>query len=84
MNIEIITGIAASVLTGISALPQLFKIIKEKSVENISLAMFIVLLAGLALWTCYGFMKKDWILFGSSLFSFLVNTSIVILKIKLR
>ena len=84
MNLEIATGIAASILTGVSSLPQLVKLIKEKKAKDISVVMFIVLLAGLALWTYYGFLKKDLILFGPSVFSFLVNTSVIILTLKFK
>jgi MtN3 and saliva related transmembrane protein len=84
MSLETITGITASVLTGISSLPQLFKLIKERKAENISLFMFVVLLTGLALWTYYGFLKNDWILFASSLFSFFVNATVIALTIKFK
>jgi len=81
---DVIIGIAASVLTGISSLPQLFKLLKEKKAVDTSLIMFIVLLTGSGLWAYYGFLKKDWILFSSSLFSFLINASVIILSMRFK
>ncbi|MEP6597215.1 MAG: SemiSWEET family transporter [Ginsengibacter sp.] len=54
MNSIQIVGFIAGIFTGISLLPQLFKIIKEKETEDISMWMLLILLAGLALWTIYG------------------------------
>jgi MtN3 and saliva related transmembrane protein len=45
-----IVGIAASIGTAVSLIPQLIKIIKEKRAEAISFGMMIILFAGLGLW----------------------------------
>jgi MtN3 and saliva related transmembrane protein len=77
-------GIAAGVLTAISMLPQLIKIIKEKKAENISLLMLIVLVSGLCLWAVYGFMKNDLPIIVTNCFSILVNILMVIFRIKYK
>lgn len=51
--IEII-GMIAGVCTTISFLPQVIKVIKTKSTEDISLWMFILMNTGIALWLTYG------------------------------
>ena len=66
-------GIAAGVLTSVSMLPQLIKIIKEKKAGDVSVVMLLVLIGGLALWTVYGFMKEDWPIIITNSFSFLLN-----------
>ena len=66
-------GIAAGVLTAISLIPQLFKIIREKKAEDISLVMLGVLLAGVGLWIYYGILKEDYPIIFTNSFSFLVN-----------
>ena len=73
MNSTTLLGLLASILTSVSMLPQLIKIIKEKKSGNVSLAMPIVLLLGLGCWVWYGFLKKDWIIVGANLFSLLLN-----------
>jgi MtN3 and saliva related transmembrane protein len=81
MQIPLLIGIAASVLTGISMLPQLIKVIKDKKADDISYVMLIVLLAGLGLWSAYGVLKKDWIIVISNSFSFMVNLALLFLSI---
>ncbi|MBL7696641.1 MAG: SemiSWEET transporter [Chitinophagaceae bacterium] len=77
-------GIAAGVCTGVSMLPQLIKLIQEKNSENISLAMLIVLLVGLACWIWYGLLKNDPPIIFTNGFSFLVNSLNVIFALKYK
>lgn len=75
-------GIAAGVLTAASMLPQLIKVIREKHVEDLSVAMLLILIAGLCLWVVYGFMRKDSPLIYTNLFSVAVNGALVFFRIK--
>lgn len=77
-------GITAGVLTGVSMLPQLIKIIREKEADSVSLLMLIVLLAGLAGWVWYGILKNDYPIIITNSFSFLTNLSIIILTLVYR
>ena len=52
-------GFLAGIFTTISFLPQVINIYKTKSVSDISLAMFIVLLIGVCLWVVYGLYMKS-------------------------
>lgn len=79
-----IIGIGAGVLTGISMLPQLVKIIREKDAESVSLPMLLILCSGLAVWVWYGVLKSDWPIIVTNGFSFLVNATIVNLKLYYR
>ena len=79
-----IVGLAASICTGTSMLPQLFKLIKSKKADDISHAMLAILMAGLALWVVYGFMKDDYIIIVSNGFSSLIAAAIFILSLKYR
>jgi MtN3 and saliva related transmembrane protein len=79
MDLTTITGIAASVFAAVSPLPQVVKLVREKTSEGISFWMFSTLLAGLALWIAYGVLRKDWILIASNGFSFVMNTLIMVL-----
>lgn len=53
MTIELI-GLIASIMTTVSSLPQILKIIKTKSVDDISMTAIMILVIGLGLWTTYG------------------------------
>jgi len=75
-------GIVAGILTSVSMLPQLIKILKEKDAQNVSIVMIIVLICGLSVWIVYGVMREDWPLIVTNSFSVLVNTLILIFRIK--
>lgn len=75
-------GIAAGVLTSVSMLPQLIKMIKEKKAHDVSIVMLLVLIAGLAMWATYGFMREDWPIIITNCFSFLLNIVVLGLRIK--
>lgn len=77
-------GIFAGILTGISLLPQLLKIIREKEAEDLSLGMLVILMAGLAGWIWYGILKEDYPIIITNGFSLLVNTAIIILSARYR
>jgi MtN3 and saliva related transmembrane protein len=77
-------GIIAGILTGVSLLPQLLKIIKEKKANSISFGMLAVLLAGLCVWILYGVLKKDYPIIVTNSFSLLTNIVILILTTKYK
>ena len=77
-------GIGAGVLTAVSMLPQLFKMLKEKKADDISFGMLIVLLAGIAGWIWYGIVKADYPIIATNSFSFLVNSVVLALSIKYK
>ena len=78
------TGLIASVLTTLAAVPQLIKIIKEKKAENISLLWIFILFLGLCGWIYYGILKKDMIIFISNLLAALINAGIAVSAIKYK
>jgi MtN3 and saliva related transmembrane protein len=84
MDTTQLIGIGASIGTGISLLPQLIKVIREKKAESVSLPMLGVLFAGLVLWVVYGIMKEDWIIIISNAVSMILNTCTAILSIKYK
>ena len=77
-------GIGAGILTGVSMLPQLVKIIKEKKAENISYFMLFILMTGLAGWVWYGARKSDLPIIGTNAFSFIINALVLIFSIKYK
>ena len=58
MNVEVI-GLLAAILTTSSFVPQLRKIWRDKTVEGLSLGMYLVMLAGVILWLVYGIMIQS-------------------------
>ncbi len=84
MDTITIIGILASICTGMSMVPQLIKLIKEKKPGDISIYMLVVLFAGVGCWIAYGIMKSDWIIIISNSFSFIINLVLTALTIKYK
>lgn len=79
-----VIGIGAAVLTAASMLPQLIKIIREKKSEGISIFMVAVLISGLSLWIWYGWIKKDYPIIFTNIFSLIVNILLIIFGIRYK
>jgi MtN3 and saliva related transmembrane protein len=75
-------GIIAGLLTSISMLPQLIKIIKEKKAKEVSLLMLGVLTTGNTLWAVYGFMRDDWPIIITNGISIVLNSITAFYRIK--
>lgn len=82
MDLTTWIGLGASICTGISLLPQLLKIIKEKKASDISYRMLLILFCGLSLWIWYGVQKDDWIIIIANAVSLLINSTIFFLNHK--
>ena len=52
-------GGAAAALTTTAFAPQAFKACQTRSTDDISLAMFVILIAGIVLWLVYGVLIQD-------------------------
>ncbi len=77
-------GIVAGILTSISMLPQLIKMIKEKEVDDVSIPMLLVLFSGILLWVVYGYLQKDMPVLITNSFSVLVNLVTIIIRFKYK
>ena len=52
-------GMLAGFLTTISFVPQVIKVWKSRSAEDLSSGMFFAFSAGVTCWLIYGFVKRD-------------------------
>jgi MtN3 and saliva related transmembrane protein len=77
-------GILAGILTSVSLLPQLVKIIKEKKAEDLSYFTLIILLIGLGCWVWYGILKEDMPIIVTNSFSFFVNSLVIFFTIRYK
>ena len=84
MDTTEIIGIGAGVCTGISLVPQLYKIIKTKKAENISYFMLAILITGLAGWVWYGMRKNDAPIIITNAFAVLVNLLTIVFSMKYK
>lgn len=81
MDYKQISGILASIFTGIALLPQLIDILKHHKPATTPALTLITLFVGLVFWVIYGILKEDWIIIISNGFSLLVNILIGLLSI---
>lgn len=81
---ELYVGIAAGVLTSISLLPQLVKILKTKKAGDLSWGMLLVLLAGVSMWIWYGILKEDYPIIVTNTFSAIVNMAVIMFSLKYK
>jgi MtN3 and saliva related transmembrane protein len=77
-------GILAGILTAVSLIPQIVKIVREKKSENISFAYLSILLAGLAMWVVYGVLRKDVPVIATNVTSIVINLVTVFVGLKYR
>jgi len=59
MDIVTVIGMLGGALTTISFLPQVIKVLKTHSTKDLSLAMFLLFVAGVLLWLIYGICDKQ-------------------------
>jgi MtN3 and saliva related transmembrane protein len=75
-------GLVAGVVSTFASAPQLIKILRTRSAADVSLAMFVMALAGTVLWGAYGWLKDaPSILFWNSV-AFFQFVAIIVLKVR--
>lgn len=82
VNATVVLGLAAGTLTTASFVPQLVKVWRTKSAEDISMGMFATFCAGVALWLIYGITVRDVALIAANVVTLLLALAIVVLKIR--
>ena len=66
----------------VSFMPQITKILKEKSAEGVSLKMFSVTVTAFVLWTAYGILLASWPIAVSNGICLCLALTIVALRLK--
>ena len=61
-----VIGVLAAIGTTACWLPQVFKTVRTRSADDFSWTYLAMLIAGVALWNVYGFLKKDWVVVGAN------------------
>ena len=84
MNYIILIGFSAALLTTVSFIPQMVRVIKTKSTEDISLGMFACLSAGILMWLIYGILINSIPMMIANTISFFLNLIILTYKLKYK
>ena len=82
ISLVTLVGLLAAVCTTVSYVPQLKKVWQTRSTEDISLKMFLILAAGIALWVIYGVLKSDIVIVLANAVSFLLLSGILFFKLR--
>jgi MtN3 and saliva related transmembrane protein len=77
-------GIAAAILTTAAFAPQVVKAWRTRSTRDVSLAMFTLMVAGIALWLVYGILIDDLPLILANAVTLVLAAAILIAKIRFR
>lgn len=77
-------GLVAGGLTTASFVPQVRKIWKTKSAEDVSLLMFAAFCAGVSLWLVYGFIKGEIAIIATNAVTLVFGAAIVWMKLKYK
>jgi MtN3 and saliva related transmembrane protein len=59
MEMTALVGFAAGFLTTIAFIPQVVKIWRSKSADDVSLATFLAFTVGVGLWLLFGILQKE-------------------------
>ena len=82
MDITTAVGSFAAFCTTVSYFPQLKKCWETGQAGDLSLKMFSILTAGVALWVAYGFLKSDVVIIGANAVSLLFLCGILYFKLR--
>lgn len=77
-------GIAAAVLTTAAFAPQAIQAWRTRSTKDVSLAMFLLMVSGIALWLAYGLLINDLPLIVANAITLVLAGSILVAKIRFR
>ena len=84
MDLEIIIGIIGAILSSVSFLPQVVKIWKTKSADDLSMPTILLLSGNAAAWLTYGIIKDAMPLTITNAIMLTMLLLIVFFKIKFR
>ena len=77
-------GYIAATLTTISFLPQAWLTFRTRDVRGISLGMYSVFTAGVALWLLYGLMTSAWPVVAANTVTLTLAVAILVMKLRFR
>jgi MtN3 and saliva related transmembrane protein len=82
MDMITAVGGMAALCTTVSYFPQLKKCWQTGHARDLSLRMFLVLAAGVALWVVYGVLKSDAVIVGANGMSLILLSGILYFKLR--
>lgn len=81
MNFTDYVGSIAATLTTLAFLPQAIQSYRTRDLSGISLPMYSIFTAGVAMWLVYGLLKQDWPIIIANIITVVLSAMILTLKI---
>lgn len=81
MNLTDLIGSAAAFLTTASFLPQAWLSFRTRDVSGVSLGMYSVFTAGVALWLAYGWLLDSWPMVIANTITLVLAVAILAMKL---
>lgn len=81
MNTTDLAGYLAASLTTLSFVPQAWLTFRSRDVSGISLGMYSVFTAGIALWLVYGFLLRAWPIVAANAITLALASAILVMKL---
>lgn len=75
-------GTLAGIQTTVAFLPQVLKVWRSKSAQDISLATFSIFTSGVVCWLIYGLLIDSFSITAANMVTLLLAASIVVMKIR--
>jgi MtN3 and saliva related transmembrane protein len=75
-------GYTAAAMTTLAFVPQAVKTIRSRDTRSISLGMYVVFTAGIAMWLVYGIALDSMPMILSNIVTFILSATILGLKLK--
>jgi MtN3 and saliva related transmembrane protein len=82
LSFATLLGLMAAALTTVANVPQVWKAWQTGETKDLSLAMTLILAAGLALWVVYGFLQADTVIVVANATA--MTLALVLTALKLR
>ncbi|MEQ1870301.1 MAG: SemiSWEET transporter [Vicinamibacterales bacterium] len=75
-------GFLAGALTTAAFIPQVWKSVRTRSVNDLSIAMLLLFNGGVVLWIVYGWLLKSPPVIAANVATLLLNIPLLVLKLK--
>lgn len=73
-------GLVAATLTTFSFVPQLLKVVRTRSADDLSYGMFGAFSVGIVLWLIYGILRGDLPVIAANAVTLVLSVAILVLK----
>lgn len=82
MEASDILGYAAATLTTLSFVPQVWRTMRTRDVSGISLRMYSIFTAGIAVWLAYGIVLKETPMILANSISLVLACAVLVMRVK--